>query len=180
MKKLMTFALAGALSMTLVACGGGGGGGGGTFGDAPEWYDNPTKGCGVGSAKHRGIRDLTRKAAVSSARDDLGRNLKSVVQGMIKQYQSAGEAEGKEFAEELQTRVTRSVVDQTLVGTRTVATAMRNNEFYAMVCLDPETFADAFDRMKELDGKQKAALKKRAEKEFEDLDAQIEKLRAGN
>jgi len=148
----------------------------GSFEQAPRWFDNPEKGCGVGSAKHRGIRNLTRKASVQSARDDLARQLKTQIQGMVKQYAQAGETDGKQMAEELQTAVSRSIVDQALAGTRVAVTAMLGQEFYSMVCLDPETFGDAFDRMKELSQKQRAALKNRAKIEFQDLDKQIEKL----
>ena len=149
----------------------------GSFEGAPAWYDNPVKGCGVGSAKHRGMRDLTRKTAVASARKDLAGNLKTRVQGMLKSYQAAGEADGEDFTEELTTDVTRTIVDNTLVGTRTAATKLVAEELYAMVCLDPETFADAFDRMNNLSKKARQALKMRAKAEFQDLDTQLEKLR---
>lgn len=148
-----------------------------TFEQAPRWFDNPEKGCGVGSAKHRGIKNLTRKAAVQSARDDLARQLKTQIQGMVKQYAQAGETDGKQMAEELQTSVSRSIVNEALIGTRVAVTAMQGEEFYSMVCLDPETFGGIFDRMKELSQKQRVALKNRAKIEFQDLDKQIEKLR---
>ena len=153
--------------------------GGGTFGDAPSWYDSVPKGCGVGSAKHRGLKDMTRKAAVASAREELAGQIEATTQGMMKTFQQQGETEGEGFAEDLQTRVSREIVDQTMVGTRVTATELIDSEFYAMVCLDPETFADAFDRMKDLSTKQRDALRKRAKAEFKDLDAQISKIRKG-
>ena len=48
---------------------------------------------------------------------------------------------------------------------------------YVNVCLDPATFADAFDKMNELDGKAREALKKRSQAEFADLDAQLAKIK---
>jgi len=147
------------------------------FGDAPEWYDNPVKGCGVGSAKLRRIRSLARDSAVASARADLARQLKTTTQGMIKKYMAEGEADEKDFSEELTTYVVRDVTEQTLVGTRVAATKKIDREIFSMVCLDPETYADAFDRMNRLSEKQRVALKKRARAEFDDMDEQLEKLR---
>ena len=146
------------------------------FSDEPAWVTNPIKGCGVGSSKDRGIRDLTRKAAIASARDDLARQLKMTVQGMIKQYKAMGETEGKEFAEEQTTQVSRNMVNTTMVGSIVKRTGMVKRNYYAMVCLDPETFADAFDKMNEMGNKMRAALKKRAKAEFADLDKQLEKM----
>ena len=148
-----------------------------TFPGAPSWYDNPIAGCGVGSAKHRGNRNLTKEAATSRARRDLAAQLKANVQGMVKDYAAMGEAEGKEFSEELVTSVGRQIVDQTLVGTRVANSKLVGSEMYVNVCLDPATFADAFDKMNELDGKAREALKKRSQAEFADLDAQLAKIK---
>lgn len=145
---------------------------------APEWADNPPKGCGTGSAKFRGLRDIARDGAVTSARADLARDLKTTMQGMIKKYQASGETGGADFTEELTTGVTRDIVDQTLIGTRVVRTEVLEGELFALVCLDPETFKDAFERMSQLSQAQRVALKARADAEFKDLDQQIEKLRA--
>lgn len=148
-----------------------------TFPGAPSWYDNPIAGCGVGSAKHRGNRNLTKEAATSRARRDLAAQLKAKVQGMVKDYSAMGEAEGKEFSEELVTSVGRQIVDQTLVGTRVTNSKLVGSEMYVNVCLDPATFADAFDKMNELSGKAREALKKRSQAEFADLDAQLAKIK---
>lgn len=173
-----SIAVAGAFLVLLAGCSGAQKMDDGTYEDAPNWYDATPKGCGVGSVKHRGIKDLTRKAAIASARQELAGQIEAITQGMLKTYQQAGETDGESFNEELQTRVAREIVDQTMVGTRVGATAMRGGEFYAMVCLDPETFGDAFDRMNDLSKKQRNALRNRAKAEFADLDAQIEKIRA--
>ena len=146
-----------------------------TFPGAPSWYDNPTPGCGVGSAKHRGNRNLTKEAATSRARRDLAAQLKAKVQGMVKDYAAMGEAEGKEFSEELVTSVGRQIVDQTLVGTVVRNQKLVSTEMYVNVCLDPAIFANAFEQMNELSSKARVALKKRAQAEFADLDAQLEK-----
>ena len=178
MKTWIRGTVLGAVALGLLACGGGAKQlDGGTYDDAPNWYNDPVKGCGVGSVKYRGIKDLARKSAISAAREELASQLKTVTQGMVKNYQQQGETDGQAFTEELQTRVSREVTNETMVGSRVAATALRGDEFYAMVCLDPETFADAFDRMKDLSGKQREALKKRAKAEFADLDKQIDKLK---
>ena len=174
--------IAGLLSLSLVVACGGPQTGTTTpapqGGAEPDWVGNPIKGCAPGSAKNRGIRDLARKAAIASARDELTRQLKVTVQGMIKAYKAMVETGGKDFAEEDTRSVTRQVVDQTMVGTRTVKTQLLGKEMYALVCLDPDTFAKAFEQMNKADEKMRAALKQRAEKEFHDLDTQLEKLKA--
>ena len=151
----------------------------GAFGEAPDWYLNAPEGCGVGSAKHRGNRDLTRKTAVSAARQDLAGQLETIVTGLIDSAAEQGETGGKDFSEELQSATRKQVVDQTLVGTRVSKATVIGEEFYALVCLDPEAFAGAFDRMDELSEKQREALRGRAAKKFKDLDAEIEKIRKG-
>ncbi len=166
------------LTMSLLVACGGPSSGVRPAGDAPEWFDNPIDGCGVGSATHRGVRSLTRDAAVTNARADLAKQVKTHVATMLKTYAEQGSSDNQEFSEELQTRVTRDVTDMGLHGTKVAKTQLMDGEMYAVVCLDPETFASAFDRMNDLSKKAREALKKRAQAEFKDLDAQIEKLRA--
>ena len=176
MKALRLICVLFASASLLAACGGGGGTPNSGFSSEPSWVTSPVKGCGVGSSKYRGIRDLTRKAAIASARDDLARQLKVKVEGMIKTYQAMGETGGKEFAEEQTTRVSRNIVSTTLVGTIPKKNALIGKDYYSMVCLDPAVFADAFDKMNEMSSKMRQALKKRAEAEFADLDKQLERL----
>ncbi|HNU68655.1 MAG TPA: LPP20 family lipoprotein [Myxococcota bacterium] len=174
MRRGLLVALMMVFSFSMVACGGAEKKQ--DFSKAPDWYDAPMKGCGVGSAKLRSVRDLARQSAVSSARADLSRGLSTQVDAMLKRYMAEGEAEGQDFSEELTKSVVRDVTSQTLVGTRVAVTQVMNNEFYAMVCLDPETFADAFSRMDKLSQKAREALNKRAKAEFDDMDEQIKKL----
>ena len=51
------------------------------------------------------------------------------------------------------------------------------NEVQVMVCIEPDVFANAFDKMNQLSQKQRSALKIRAKAEFEDMDEQLELLR---
>jgi len=145
--------------------------------EAPDWVDNPEKGCGVGTTKYRGNRGLARDAAVGRARNDLARQIETTNQSMLKDYASQGETDGEDFTEELITQVIRQVTDMTLAGTRVVKTRIQQDEFFALVCLDVETFANAFDEMSQLSTKARAALNKRAKAEFKDLDANIAKIR---
>jgi len=177
MKNKSFLVMAGALSALLflmVACGGASVKQ--DFPQDPDWFNNPIKGCGVGMAKVRGIAGHARNMAISDARTALAQSLKTVVQSMIKRYVAEGEAKGKDFSEELSSQVTRNITEETLRGTRIVKTERRGNQYYAMICLDPETFGDAFDRMNELSMKERAALKARAKAEFQDMDKQLEKL----
>ncbi len=149
-----------------------------SFDGAPEWYNDVPAMCGVGSAKHRGVRDLTREASVTAARKDLAKQIQVKIQGMLKDYARQGEAEGKEFAEQDQTRVSRDLVDANMSGTRVVKSAMIEGELYSMVCLDVNAFAGALQNMKQLSNQAQAFLKARADAAFDDMDKQLDKQNA--
>ena len=152
-------------------------------GDAPNLpafvLEQPA-GCGVGSAKFRGNINLAREAAVSSARADLSRQLKTQINAMLKRYQQEGEVDGRDMTEETITSVSKDITSMSLVGTRATMSKSMDGNLHALVCLDPETFASSFDRMKKLNDSQRAALKERATKEFKNLDKEIEKLKTQN
>lgn len=148
------------------------------FADEPKWAASPPDGCGVGITKYRGNRGMARSTSTSRARDDLARQLQVKVEGMIKDYQAQGTADGEGFNEERTTQVSRQIVSNTLLGTKVQATYVTETEkphYYSLVCLKPESIAGAFDKMDQLSMKQRKALKNRAEKEFNDLDDQLKK-----
>ena len=148
--------------------------------EIPKWALTPPSACGVGISKHRGNLGMAQQTAVARGRDALARQLKTKVEGMIKDYQEAGETDAKDFTEELTTQVSRQIVDSTLVGTATKMAHLSQDpqqQYYALVCLDPESFSNAFERMNELNAKQRRALKQRAKQEFKDLDRQLERMR---
>ncbi|MCA9540230.1 MAG: hypothetical protein KC620_15135 [Myxococcales bacterium] len=148
-------------------------------GDVPKWVLEQPAGCGVGIAKVRGNLGMAKTTAEARGRDALARQLNTTVQGMIKDYQQSGETDGKDFTEELTTQVSRQLIDMNLVGTRPRISHISNGgdqQYYSLMCLDPEAFAGAFDRMNELSAKQREALKKRASAEFHDLDEQLDRL----
>ncbi len=165
------------MTLTLLAIGCGGTEVKQTEINPPKWFDNPIKGCAAGSQKIRNMVGFARDTAITNARTNLAKALKTHIQSMLKSYKAEGEADSKDFSEELTTKVTRELVEKTLVGTQVVKTERRGDQYYALVCLDPETFADAFDRMNRLSQKERAALKARAKAEFKDMDVQLKKLR---
>jgi len=145
----------------------------------PEWYDEPPAGCGVGSALYQpGLREMAKTEADGNARNDLSRQLQTEVEGMVKAYMSQGIAEGETFGESMSTNVVRTITDNTLMGGRTVKNVTIGQEMFVLVCLDPETFGDMFDRMDTMSEQMREALKQRMTEEFSDLDAQIERIRA--
>jgi hypothetical protein len=144
----------------------------------PEWVLNPLKGCGVGQATNHGNIGLARQAAEGKGRENLAAQLSTSVQGMLKMYQDSGETDGKDYNEEKITSVSKQLVDQNLQGTRTLKVAQVDKQLFAMVCLDPETFAQALDKMNQLSSKQRQFLKARADAEQADLKAEIEAKRA--
>ncbi len=148
--------------------------------DIPKWALTPPPACGIGIAKHRGSLGMAQQTAVARGRDSLARQLQTKVEGMIKDYQESGEAKAKDFTEELTTQVSRQLVDTTLIGTATKLAHLSKGapqHYYALICLEPEAFAGAFEKMSELSNQHRQALKRRAQMEFKDLDKQLEKLR---
>ena len=65
-----------------------------------------------------------------------------------------------------------------LVGTRVLKVATVDKTLFAMVCIDPEFFAQSLDKMNQLSSKQRQFLKARADAEQADLKAEIEAKRA--
>jgi hypothetical protein len=179
MKTPLALKVAGLGVLLLLGCGGDQVESDGIPEDVPKWAMTPPEACGVGISKHRGNLGMAKTTAEARGRDALARELSTKVEGMIKDYQQSGETDAKDFTEELTTQVSRQIVDQTLVGTRTrIAHVSKETpqQYYALVCLDPEAFAGAFDRMNELSQKQRQALKARADAEFKDLDQQLDRI----
>jgi len=180
MKRIISIQALAVVAMALTSgCGGDQIRSTGSVGDVPQWAMTPPAACGVGIAKHRGDLGTAQQSAEARGRDSLARQLETRVQSMIKDYRQSGETGGKDFTEEMTTIVSRQLVNTTLIGTGTRMTHLSGDnpqQYFALVCLQPEAFAGAFERMKDLSGKQRAALKARAEAEFKDLDEQLERL----
>ena len=177
MKKLgMVFSFFGLVAL-FIGCGGGKAGVAPS--SLPKWALTPPGACEVGISKIRNQNlGPAKTAAEARGRAALAQALNTRVQNMIKDYQQSGETDGKSFAEELTTSVTRNLVDQRLVGTKARDAHIAegdNAQYFALMCIDTEAFGSVFDQMKSLGQKQREALKARAKVEFDDLDRQIEK-----
>ena len=144
----------------------------------PPWAVNPPPTCAVGTIQYRGNLGLAKSGANARGRDALARQLKTKVEGLLKDYQSQGETEGQGFTEELITQVSRQSVREVLQGTRSKEWALTEGdrpELHSLICLEPEALLKAFDQMSILNKKQRKALRGRAKDAFKDLDRNIKK-----
>jgi hypothetical protein len=145
---------------------------------APDWFGAPTKGCGTAVAKLHGDLGLAQTAAIDRARAQLAKNLNVEVQALLKDYQDSGESDGKDFNEEKTTNVIRTLVDRDLAGSFPVQGKLIDNQYYSMVCMDPEFYGKMFDEMKSLSQKDRAALKARADAAHDELRTAVAEKRA--
>ena len=145
---------------------------------AIQEYVVPDKGCAVGGAKIRSTVSSAQDFATNTARANLSASLKETVQQMVKQYTSEGQVEDKETAEQLNTRVIRSLSENEILGGILVRSYRMGDEMQSIVCIEPAVFFGAFDKMKQLSDRAKQALKLAAQAEFKDMDEQLANLRA--
>ena len=179
MKSIFNLSLAVLSGMALVACGGSAPETKADNSDIPGWVLQPPALCAAGVQKFRGNLGLAKSGAVAKARDELARQFQVKVQGMIKSYQAEGGTADGDFSEEDLTQVSRQLVDMSLSGTIAKKVKIGNGDpqqFYALVCADFGAMDKALNDMKQLGDKARAALKKRAKAEFDDMDKQLEKL----
>ena len=94
---------------------------------------------------------------------------------MIKQYNQEGGTEDGEISEELSTKAALSLSKQTLQGSVPKKSALKNKQFYSLVCLDAGALTKAIDQMKVLGEAQRRALSRRAAAAHKELDEQMEK-----
>lgn len=147
--------------------------------DLPKWVLNPPPLCASGIQKYRGNLGMAKSGAVAKGRDALARQFQTKVQGMIKSYQAEGGTDKGDFSEEDMTQVSRQLVDMSLSGTSAKKVELGKGEpqqLYALVCADFGAMDKALSEMKQLGEKARAALKQRAKAEFDDMDAQLQKL----
>ena len=88
-------------------------------------------------------------------------------------YQARGE--DGEISEELSTKAALSLSKQTLQGSVPKKSALKNKQFYSLVCLDAGALTKAIDQMKVLGEAQRRALARRAAAAHKELDEQMEK-----
>jgi hypothetical protein len=145
-----------------------------------NWIDDPASvagACAVGSAPlSPGMTSLARTGSASAARVELGRQMKTKIQGMVKTYQSQQFSDGKVSAEQDITNINRDIVNMEISGSKIHATKERSGELFSLVCVDPVAMQAALEAMKSMNDTMKTAIKARMSDELDDLDAQIDKL----
>ena len=147
--------------------------------DVPDWVQDPPGSCAMGVTTFRGNLNLSRKASIARGRDELSRQLQTRVACLLKDYQSQGEASERSFNEELVTQVSRQLSTMNLVGTRArswhIDDESEPQQLYALVCIEPELFADALRRMGDLSALQRQRLERSANAAFQELDQALER-----
>jgi hypothetical protein len=133
--------------------------------------------CGVGAIGGMTNPGLARSAAEGRARSEIARSLQVRVKAMLNDYQAAtqGGAGNKLDNEQHVEDVSRQITNMTLSGTRLQDSWISNpGTFYALVVLDVDAFRDQLKNMNQLDEQVRDAIVQRAERKFEELDAQTE------
>jgi hypothetical protein len=130
--------------------------------------------CGVGIQKMRGNLGAAKSFAEASARDDLARQIETRVKSMIKQYNQEGGNESGDISEELSTKAALSLAKQTVNGSVPKQSDIRDQQFFTLVCLEPDALTNAINNMRVLKGAQRKALARRAEQAHEELSEAME------
>ena len=135
----------------------------------PAWVVNPKPGCAAGVYKIKGNISMAMDMSQNHARQQLGRQLQITTKSLIQKYIEEGEHDSESYNEELALNVSKSVTSITINGSIPVRQDAVGDHFYALVCLDPETFANSFTEMNQLDEKIRQNLRARAMTAFEKL-----------
>ena len=121
--------------------------------DIPKWAMTPPAACGVGIAEHRGNLGIAQQTAVARGRDMLARQLQTKIEGMIKDYQQAGETDDKDFTEELTTQVSRQIVELRLRYPPSCSRSQVSRSSTTHLFVYSLRLSGAFDRMNTLSQK---------------------------
>ena len=119
---------------------------------------------------------MAQQASQNRGRDELSRQILIHTKAMIKDYIEEGETGGESFTEELVTSVSKSVTKNSLSGTVATKQEMMDGSLYSLMCLQVDKFANAFDNMNQLSEKARVKLRNRAQRGFEELDAEADKI----
>jgi len=165
----------------------------GEFDGAPKWvtqgcgaFWGEKKGekkiCGVGSMGGSRNMSLVRTTAVARGRTEIARSLNTSVQAMVKDYQATttgGQNFGTAASDEQHVEdVAKQITDMSLSGTElTDSWISPNGTFYALVVLNVDEFKGMVAKMQNLNDAVRQAVIQRADKAFDDLDANIAKQR---
>ncbi len=136
----------------------------------PSWYKTNPK-CGYGAMKvNGGDIDMAITMATSRAKGDLASSIEATVKRLVKDYRQSGSAEGEDFYEGMQQIASKESTNMVLQGAAANQVENIQGTMYTQVCLDPDSFAGMFDKMKNMGEKRKAALRNNAKKAWEELD----------
>lgn len=141
----------------------------------PDWAKNPPDHCAVGTAKVKPNKKIARSTAASRARDSLARQLRTELEGIIKDYRSQGRASGEGFTERHSGHIhTHHDHRFRIPTTETVMEASHISKeddphYYVLVCTTLQGLIQSLKNQKKLSKKARKAIIKRLKKEFEDI-----------
>ena len=154
--------------------------------DAPDWVvkgggaKEGSKGrafYGVGSASGIKNYSLQRTAADDRARNDIAKVFEFYTKSLTKDYQASTTAgDFKASSEEQNVEVAmKTVTSATLLGVQNIDHWEHpyRNEMFSLARLDLENFKENLDRYKELSAAVRDAVKKRADKLHEEMEAEV-------
>jgi hypothetical protein len=125
-----------------------------TIGDMPGWFlnrDQVNGICGAGVAQFNGNVQLATNAAIQSARDELARSFETKVKGYIEQGAKDGRitsGDGEKIASQsAREQLSQGMVRKSLKYTNTRKVAVKDGQFYALVCLDAGKFQTSLKEM---------------------------------
>ena len=159
--------------------------------DEPIWISSPSRafpdqakntffGVGVGEAKRLPGVYLRRKSAIERGRAELAAQLRTFVAAVFKDYTEAAFTPKMETAESrsLTSNVQRSVIDETLVGAKTMEMWKdpTTGDYYALISLDMDGVARQL--REKIKAVEKGKLRVAADKAHEELNDIIQKNRA--
>ena len=82
----------------------------------PKWAQHPPVNCGLGAINYQGNIGLPKSGAIARGRDALARQLKTKVEGLMKDYQRQGDEGGVTFSESQITQVSEQTVKEMAQG----------------------------------------------------------------
>ena len=149
----------------------------------PKWAQHPPVNCGLGAINYQGNVGLAKSGAIARGRDALARQLKTKVEGLMKDYQRQGDEGGVTFSESQITQVSEQTVKHSLEGSRMVEWSLIEEgkpAVYALVCSQKELILGEIEKNSALSKSQRSGLRQRAAEAFQDLDDQLSKHRKNN
>jgi hypothetical protein len=160
------------------AVGGGCASSGGGPDGSPDWVRRgcPSASgriCGVGIAdKTITSPSMARSVAQGRGRTEIARSLQVRVKAMLKDHQSATTQADASFSEQYVEDTSKQITDLNLAGTRLEdAWTAADGSLYVLMVLDVQAFKDSLDQMQQLSEQVREAVKARADKAFNELDA---------